>query len=33
VLVDRSEFGVTINKVGMLSMKNTVDVHAVFTKR
>jgi polyisoprenoid-binding protein YceI len=33
VLVDRSEFGVTINKVGMLSMKNTVAVHAVFTKR
>jgi polyisoprenoid-binding protein YceI len=33
VLIDRSQFGVTINKLGMLSMKNTVVVHAVFTKR
>jgi polyisoprenoid-binding protein YceI len=33
VLVDRAQFGVTTNKLGMLSMKNTVVVHAVFTKR
>jgi polyisoprenoid-binding protein YceI len=32
VLVDRSEFGVTVNKMGMLSMKNRVTIHAVFTK-
>jgi polyisoprenoid-binding protein YceI len=32
VLIDRAQFGVTINKLGMLSMKNTVVVHAVFTK-
>jgi polyisoprenoid-binding protein YceI len=32
IQVDRSEFGVTTNKVGMLSMKNTVAIHAVFTK-
>lgn len=30
--VDRSEFGLTWNKLGMASMKNTISVHAVFTK-
>jgi polyisoprenoid-binding protein YceI len=33
VLIDRAQFGVTTNKLGMLSMKNTVVVHAVFTKK
>lgn len=32
VQVDRSEFGVSFNQMGMLSMKNTVTIHAVFTK-
>jgi hypothetical protein len=32
VHVDRSEFGVTTNKMGMLTMKNTVAVHVVFTR-
>jgi polyisoprenoid-binding protein YceI len=32
VLVDRSEFGVITNKMGMLSMKNTIAIHAVFTR-
>jgi polyisoprenoid-binding protein YceI len=30
--VDRSEFGLTWNQMGMASMKNTVTIHAVFTK-
>jgi polyisoprenoid-binding protein YceI len=30
--VDRSEFGLTWNSMGMASMKNTIAIHAVFTK-
>jgi polyisoprenoid-binding protein YceI len=30
--VDRSEFGLTWNQLGMASMKNTITIHAVFTK-
>jgi polyisoprenoid-binding protein YceI len=30
--VDRSEFGLTWNQLGMASMKNAVTIHAVFTK-
>lgn len=32
VEVDRSEFGVTFNQLGMMAMKNTVTIHAVFTR-
>jgi len=32
VQVDRSEFGLTWNQLGMASMKNTVTIHAVFTR-
>jgi polyisoprenoid-binding protein YceI len=32
IQVDRSEFGLTWNQLGMASMKNTVTIHAVFTK-
>lgn len=32
VQVDRSEFGLTWNQLGASSMKNTVIIHAVFTK-
>ena len=32
VHVDRSEFGVSFNQLGMISMKNTVTIHAIFTK-
>jgi polyisoprenoid-binding protein YceI len=32
VEVDRSEFGLTWNQLGMASMKNTVTIHAIFTK-
>ncbi len=32
VQVDRSEFGLTWNQLGMTSMKNTITIHAVFTK-
>jgi polyisoprenoid-binding protein YceI len=32
VPVDRSEFGLTWNQMGMASMKNTIAIHAVFTK-
>jgi polyisoprenoid-binding protein YceI len=32
VEVDRSEFGVTFNQMGMMSLKNTVTLHTVFTK-
>ena len=31
--VDRSQFGLTWNRMGMASMMNTITVHAVFTKR
>jgi polyisoprenoid-binding protein YceI len=33
VQVDRSDFGLTWNRMGMVSMHNTITVHAVFTKR
>jgi len=33
VPVDRSDFGLTWNQMGMASMHNTITVHAVFTKR
>jgi polyisoprenoid-binding protein YceI len=32
VHVDRSEFGLTWNQMGASSMKNTVTIHAVFTR-
>jgi polyisoprenoid-binding protein YceI len=32
VQVDRSEFGLTWNRMGMTSMNNTITIHAVFTK-
>jgi len=32
VAVDRSEFGLTWNQMGMSSMKNTIAIHAVFNK-
>ena len=32
VQVDRSEFGLTWNQLGASSMKNTVTIHAVFTR-
>jgi polyisoprenoid-binding protein YceI len=32
VHVDRSDFGLTWNRMGMVSMHNTITVHAVFTK-
>jgi polyisoprenoid-binding protein YceI len=32
VHVDRSEFGLTWNQMGMASMKNTITIHAVFTR-
>ena len=30
--VDRSDYGLTWNQLGMASMKNTLTVHAIFTK-
>ncbi|SRR5271166_2762548 len=33
VQVDRSDFGLTWNQMGMASMHNTIAVHAVFTRR
>ncbi len=30
--VDRSDFGLTWNQMGMASTKNTITIHAVFTK-
>ena len=32
IRVDRSEFGLTWNRMGMASMKNTLTIHAVFTR-
>jgi polyisoprenoid-binding protein YceI len=32
VQVDRSDFGITWNQLGMASMKNTIAIHAVLTK-
>lgn len=33
VVVDRADFGLTWNQMGMTSMQNTITVHAVFGKR
>ena len=33
VQVNRADFGLTWNQLGMASMNNTITVHAVFTKR
>ena len=33
VQVNRADFGLTWNQMGMASMKNTITVHAVFGKR
>ena len=33
ITVDRSEFGLTWNQLGMVSLKNVVKVRAVFTRR
>jgi len=33
VEVDRSQFGLTWNRIGIASTKNTITVHTVFTKR
>lgn len=32
IQVDRSDFGLTWNQMGMASMHNTITVHAIFTK-
>jgi len=32
IKVDRSDFGLTWNQLGMGSMKNTITIHAVFTR-
>jgi polyisoprenoid-binding protein YceI len=32
IKVDRSDFGLTWNQLGMVSMKNTITIHAVFTR-
>src|SRR6266702_2810868 len=32
VLVNRADFGLTWNQLGMASMRNTITVHAVFTR-
>ena len=32
IQVDRSDFGLTWNQLGMVSMKNTITIHAVFTR-
>jgi polyisoprenoid-binding protein YceI len=32
IQVDRSDFGLTWNRMGMVSMDNTITVHAVFTR-
>jgi polyisoprenoid-binding protein YceI len=32
IQVDRSDFGLTWNRLGMVSMKNTITIHAVFTR-
>jgi polyisoprenoid-binding protein YceI len=33
VQIDRSDFGLTWNQMGMAAMHNTITVHAVFTRR
>jgi polyisoprenoid-binding protein YceI len=32
IQVDRSDFGLTWNQLGMVSMKNTITIHAVFVR-
>lgn len=32
VHVDRSDFGLNFSQMGMMSMKNTITIHAVFTR-
>ena len=32
IRVDRSDFGLTWNQLGMVSMKNTITIHPVFTR-
>jgi len=31
--IDRSEFGITWNRIGMTSMNNTITIRAVFVRR
>lgn len=33
VVINRADFGLTWNPIGMVSMDNTVSIHAVFTRR
>ena len=33
VRVNRADFGLTWNRMGMVSMNNTLIIHAVFTRR
>jgi polyisoprenoid-binding protein YceI len=33
VHINRADFGLTWNKLGVASMSNTLTIHAVFTKR
>jgi len=33
IQVNRADFGLTWNQMGMTSMQNTITVHAVFGKR
>jgi polyisoprenoid-binding protein YceI len=33
IQVNRADFGLTWNQLGMTSMNNTITVHAVFTKK
>ena len=33
VRINRADFGLTWNLMGLVSMNNTITVHAVFTKR
>jgi polyisoprenoid-binding protein YceI len=33
VIINRADFGLTWNRMGLVSMNNTLTVHAVFTKR
>ena len=32
ILIDRSDFGLTWNRLGMVSTKNTITIHAVFSR-
>jgi len=33
VIIKRADFGLTWNRMGLVSMNNTLTIHAVFTKR